>query len=190
MCAVRIPSDEELRAALDARGVLAPGALEPPPRTDALCVFAQRSDARFEIDAWSQQAARFFGARVGLTIDKRYDPAAPPERDAARVVVAPDGAPPGTRFCFARAREPDDLGAAEAADIRAGSPGMALLARRCGYVWLVVAESDQDPLALRLAAIVSSVVLGPILSRDGAQLFGVRTARAKLEALGDAPYRS
>jgi hypothetical protein len=50
-------------------------------------------------------------------------------------------------------------------------------------VWLVETASEPDRAALLLAAILASVVLGPILSPDGRDLFGVRTARAKLEAL-------
>lgn len=185
---VAIPNDDELRALLDARGLLRDGALEAPARSTAFTVFAQRTDARLEVDAWERHAAQFFSTRVGLVVEKRYGEDAPPIVDAARVVVAPSDAPPGTRLCFARPREDDDLDAAESADIRAGSPGLGLLAKRCGYVWLVAAEGDDDRLALLLAAIVASVVLGPILSPDQASLFGVRSARAKLDARGSA-YR-
>jgi hypothetical protein len=187
---VGIPSDSELRGLLDGDGLLRAGALAAPPRDEVLCVFAQRSDAQLEIGQWERHAEQFFRAKVGLTVEKRYG-ADPKERDAALVVVAPEAEPPGVRFVYARPREPEDLQAAEAADIRAGSPGMGLLARRCGYVWLVAAEGDGDRLALLLAAIVASVVLGPILSRDQAKLFGVRTARAKLaQREPDVPYRS
>ena len=55
------------------------------------------------------------------------------------------------------------------------------MARRCQTVWLVARTDDADPLALRLAAILASVVLGPILDARGPELFGVKTARAKLE---------
>jgi hypothetical protein len=49
-------------------------------------------------------------------------------------------------------------------------------------VWLISVEDETDPAALRIAAIVASVVLGPILSPQGTELFGVRTARLKLES--------
>jgi hypothetical protein len=137
-----------------------------------LVVFAQRTDARIELDAWQRHATQFFAARVGLTEEKTSGD--------ATVVIAPDGEKPGMRRVSGRPREAADLDAAEAADIRAGSPGMSLLARRCGHVWLVESESEGDRLALLLAAILASVVLGPILSRDRQELFGVRTARAKL----------
>lgn len=175
---------------VDARGVLRPGALDAPPREACFTVFAQRSDARLELAVWERHAAQFFDTKLGLTAEKRYD-GGYPDCDAARVVVAPPSQSPGTRFAFARPRTDDDLAAAEEADIRAGSPGMALLARRCGMVWMVALEEADDALALRLSAIVASVVLGPILSPDQGELFGVRTAREKLEKLAaPSPYRS
>ena len=179
-------TDEDLRAAVDERGVLRPGALSPPSRDGALTVFAQRTDATLEALVWEQHASRFFSARVGLAVDKRAAFDDPPALDAARVVVAPNGAAPGTRFCFARPRTDDDLHAAEVADARAGSPGLGLLARRCGYVWLVATEvegADDDALALLLAAIIASVVLGPILTPSGKALMGPKSARLALERL-------
>jgi hypothetical protein len=44
----------------------------------------------------------------------------------------------------------------------------------------VRAETPDDAVALRLAAIVAGVVLGPVLSPGGAALFGPKTARRTL----------
>jgi hypothetical protein len=65
---------------------------------------------------------------------------------------------------------------------------MALLAQRCRTVWLVTRETDDDRVSLGIAAIFASVLLGPILAPTGDELFGVRTARAKLEGQ-PRPYR-
>lgn len=173
-------NEEDFRSRLDAHGVLREGALDAPARERAFTVFAQRSDARVELAAWQRNAERFFGAKVGLTVDKRYPDGHFPARDAMRVVVAGGGAD-GARLCFGRPRLPDNLRAAEDADTRAGGTGLALLAKRCPSVWLVVTEGERDRVALRLAAILASVLLGPILGPDGAELFGIRTARLKLE---------
>jgi hypothetical protein len=54
-------------------------------------------------------------------------------------------------------------------------------------VWLVSRADQADPLALRLAAILASVFLGPILDVRVPEIFGVKTARAKLEALLSRP---
>jgi hypothetical protein len=174
-------ADEDFRGRLDNRGILISGALAPPSRSCAYTVFAQRSDARVEADLWERHAAQFFETRLGLTVAKRYDFEAP-KVDAARVVVCPPGGPEGVRLCYGRPRESDDLRVAEDADALAGSPGLGLLARRCATVWLIETIGEPDRLALLFAAILASVVLGPILSPDERELFGVRTARAKLEA--------
>jgi hypothetical protein len=55
-------------------------------------------------------------------------------------------------------------------------------------VWLVVRESPDDRVALTLAAILASALLGPVLAPEGDELFGVRTARLKLEGRA-RPYR-
>jgi hypothetical protein len=154
------------------------------PRESAYVVFAQSADARVDIAAWSAQAERFFATRLGLAEDKRYAAGeAAPRWDEARVVVAPTGAAPGIRSACARPCEADDLALAVSADERAGpgGTGLALVARRCQTVWLVSRTVDPDPLALRLAAILASVLLGPILDVRVPELFGVKTARAKLE---------
>ncbi len=186
-------TDERFAALLDDRGVLrAAGALAAPD--PAYRVFGQRPDARCEIGAWRHNAERFFGTTVGLTVDKRYA-GSYPDVDAARVVVAPtSGDVGGVRLCYGRRAAGADWDAAERADARAGTTGLGELARRCHVVWLVERQGPEDPTALLLAAIIASVLLGPILDVAGAsaenagELFGVRTARLKLEG-GSAPYR-
>jgi hypothetical protein len=155
-------------------------------RETAYVVFAQRADARIDIAGWRAHAERFFSTRLGLAEDRRYAPGdAAPLRDHARFVIAPAGGPPGIRGALARPREADDLALAESADERAGpgGTGLARVARRCSMIWLVARDLDPDPLALRLAAVLASVLLGPILDVRVPELFGVKTARAKLEAL-------
>ncbi len=180
-------SEQAFRRMLDEHGLLRDGALEPPSRDKAFTVFAQRDDARIELDAWKRHADQFFRTRLGLTSDKSYAPGVP-RTDAAQVMVAPEGGREGLRLCFARPRGDDDLRAAEDADAHAGAAGLGLLARRCRTVWLVEAEGEDDAVALRIAAILASVVLGPILSPGASEIFGVKTARETLEsAVG--PYR-
>jgi hypothetical protein len=84
------------------------------------------------------------------------------------------------RSAFARPATEDDWAAADAAETRAGTFGLARLARRCGMVWIIAAEGADDALALRLAAILASILLGPILPLDG-EIFGVKTARERLK---------
>lgn len=164
-------------------------------------VFAQaRADRPVDIDAWNAHAERFFATRIGLA--RPPEPPEPPEAELSpdatptpaavvhRVssrppipfVVAPRGEAPGTVRVSVRVRDATDLARAEECDARAGPTGLAVLARRCESVWIVECESPADPLALRLAAILASVLLGPIMDPVTGTLFGVKTARAKLDA--------
>jgi hypothetical protein len=171
--------EQSFRALLDDAGLLREGALAAPARHAAFAVFAQRTDAALDVAALQRHAARFFGVKIGLTVDKRYDAGAP-AIDAARVVIAGSHAA-GTRLCFGRPATEEDREATDAADT-AGT-GMAILARRCGAVWLVATseEADGDRAALTIAAVLASVLLGPILPPRGDALYGVKTARLKLE---------
>lgn len=182
-------TEERFRELLDDRGVVRPGALPPPDRTISYLLFAQRSDACLDMHAIKQHAQRFFATKVGLTVDKkcRDDP---PMTDAARIVVASDdGLVSGTRLCFGRAADMGDLALVEEAERSQGSTGMALLAQRCPTVWLIeTAGGEEDRAALTLAAILASVLLGPIVPPKGDRVFGVRTARLELEKKS-TPYR-
>lgn len=169
--------EEAFRALLDERGILRPGELAPPERSAAYAVFVQRKSAAIDVAALKSHAAKFFETKLGLTVDKHYRDEGPRE-DAARIVIA--GPEAGTRLCFARPVEPVDLAAAESAERAQGTFGMALLAQRCPTLWLIERESEDDRVALTIAAILASALLGPILSPRGNELFGVRTARLKL----------
>jgi hypothetical protein len=143
------------------------------PLPAPLLVFAQ-SAGPVDIDAWSAHASRFFATRIGLG------------NEEGSFVIAPDGQAPGIRSARMRPCTAGDFAAADAAELKMGGGGMALLARRCSVTWNVARETANDPLALRLAAILASVLLGPILDVSTGEIFGVKTARAKLEALAQA----
>jgi hypothetical protein len=148
-------------------------AVDPLGREAAFVVFAQSAGAEIDVDALDDRARRFFRARIGLADDR---PSA-----FLSLVVAPDDEPPGIRRLFARPRSDAELALAEAADVQ--MTGLSLLARRCNAVWLVERVGDPDALALRLAVVLASVMLGPILDARGPELFGVKTGRAKLEEI-------
>ncbi len=138
-------------------------------------VFAQQESADPDVDAWNAHATRFFKTRLGLAEEPRRDEGGV----KLRIVVAPDGRPPGIRSVHGRLRTARDLATAEAADARSGGGGLSLLARRCNAVWLVVRDGEPDAMGLRLAAILAGSLLGPILDSRSLDLFGVKTARAK-----------
>jgi len=165
---------------------------EAPRGLEVYAVFSQRPDARADIDAWNAHAERFFATRLGLAEERSYASypgGTPPSRvDRVRFVVSPvvsslssrPGDAPGIRAASARPRDADDLALADRADV-AGT-GLALLARRCPMVWLVEREGPDDRLALRLATVLASILLGPILDPARPELFGAKTGRLKLEA--------
>ena len=179
-------NETEFRALLDENGILREGALRSPARDAAFTVFSQRPDAVLDMGVLKQQASRFFNAKLGLTVEKKYASYLP-ETDAARIVLsANEGA--GTRLVFGRRADGADLAAAEEAEREMETSGMSLLAQRCPTVWLIPFESADDRVALTIAAIFASVMLGPIVSPSTAEIFGVRTARLKLEGR-TSPYR-
>jgi hypothetical protein len=144
----------------------------PQVPVPAYVVFASSADARLDVEGWDGQAQRFFATRLTL-VGQGGD-------GEARILVAPRDADAGERVLSARPRSPEDLALAEEAEVRAGGGGMVLLARRCHTVWVVARVGEDDRLALALAMILASVVLGPILDARGPELFGVKTARGKL----------
>jgi len=191
--------EQTFRTWLDEHGILVPG-IEPEVPSPYL-VFAQRSDARLDVGALRQQAARFFNAKLGLTVEKKYQGSV--ARDAVRIVLATDDpSTSGTRLCFGRPVAPEEHDQAEEAERVSKATGMGLLAQRCKTVWLIARGTSappshssaadvnavaEDRVALLLAAVFASVLLGPILDRD--EIFGVRTARLKLERPAATPYR-
>jgi hypothetical protein len=159
----------------------------PPPREACFLVFAQQPDARIDLAQWGQHASRFFDSHLALAMPKRYGEVAP-RVDSAQFVLSRPGFPSATLWALARPRNDEDLAIAQAAEARMSHTGLVLLAGRCPQVWLVAREpvvspgADAPPehAALRLAAILASILLGPILDARAVELFGVKTARAKL----------
>jgi hypothetical protein len=148
-----------------------------------LLVFAQRPDARIDVDAWNAHGERFFAMRIGLADAPETTPGVPSlHADSVRFVVAPRGAPAGIRHASARPTRDDDLAQARAAEAKTGSAGLAHLATRCSTVWLIERTDERDALAWGLAVVLSSVLLGPILDNTG-RLVGAKTGRAILDSL-------
>lgn len=133
-------------------------------------VFSQSKDTARDLPAWDAHAARFFATRLQ---------AGAGEGDA--ILVAHEGRAPEARTVTGRARDPEELALADRAEARTGG-GLGLLARRCPTVWLVERRADDDLVALRLAAILASVLLGPILDARVPELLGVKTARERVSS--------
>ncbi len=171
---------EEYRDAVDARGIVRPGALGVPVPTECFTVFVQTTDARVDIDAWQAKASAFLKARIGLWIPKNYEGPAPRE-DGALLVVAPNEGTGEIRFSWGLAATEADRMRGREAEAMCGPPqGLMTLAERCPSIWRVLAHDDNDAIALLAATTIAMVGLGPIVPPSGTSLFGVKTARMKL----------
>lgn len=135
-------------------------------------VFAQDDSPRLRLREWQHNARRFF--ETELEVSESHG-------SIAKLAIGP-----ASREIRGRVREEDDLRDALEAENARGNGMYDLAERRCGSIWLVEREGPEDRAALVIAAVIASVCLGPILG-DGA-LFGVRTAREKIDELG-SPYR-
>jgi len=135
-------------------------------------VFTQDESPRLRAREWQHNASRFF--ETDLEIREPHDA-------MAKLAIGP-----AVRGILGRLREENDLRDALDAENARGNGMYDLAERRCGSVWVVEREGPDDRTALVIAAVIASVCLGPILG-DGA-LFGVRTAREKIDELG-SPYR-
>jgi hypothetical protein len=134
----------------------------------AYLVFAQRHDPSPDAVGWDAQARRFFGATLAVS----------PAGD--RLAVTPDGHAVASRAVRVRSATEADYALATEAEARMSGGGLGLLARRCAMIWEVTREADPDSDALRVAALLASVLLGPIVDAHGPQIFGVKTAREML----------
>jgi hypothetical protein len=174
--------------AFDSRGLYRGPELTVQAQAQAFLVFAQQG--AFDEPRWDSQAKRFFRTQVGYTQAKaRIDATmAVGTSDAALVVVAGPDAAPAKRWVFGRNKTELDNLVIERAEADGGLPGMSELSRRCGFVFLVVAESEADSLALTLCAVLASLYTGPIIPPDRSQAYGVQTARRILDRMTQ-PYR-
>jgi hypothetical protein len=135
-------------------------------RDSSFLVFSQSPQTSRDVATWDAQAARFFATRLQAG-------------DGDAILVAHGGGVAEAIRIAARPREAEDLALADRAEARTGG-GLGHLAHRCPTVWLVERRFDDDPVALRLAAILASVLLGPILDARVPELLGVKTARERL----------
>ncbi len=141
-------------------------------------VFSQREEVAFPESELVHRAEKFFATKVGLREPAKRDEAAGELHGT--FVVLEKGRSSRLVDLVIRSRSESD-GALVAANAAANSNGLKLLSDRCPAVYEVHGE---DPRAtLLIAAILASVALGPAVSLEDGEVFGVKTAREKLENL-------
>jgi len=160
--------------------------LEPLATDRVFTLLAPEPEARMDIALWAHKARTFFGATVELCQAKAYPNGRTPERDFVEVLVKRGKASKTTRLgLFTRPLEEvpaaRDVGEAGARAI--GGAGMDVLVARARRVWQIMTDVPEggDALApLTLAAVLSSVLLAPIVPPGGGVIFGVKGARERL----------
>ena len=140
---------------------------------EPLLVFAQTTSLALDVEAWSAHAERFFATKLGRMNEPDV------------LLVAENGSAPIEIRVQGAARSEEDLLEAERAELAdpVRSSGLSLLARRCGAVFHVARIANDEAGAhaeLLVAAILASVLLGPIVDRQTAAIYGVRGARTRL----------
>ena len=129
-------------------------------------VFAQTEAPVVPFDALRANAKRYFRLELSLL-----------EQSGPSVLLGLDGE---TFRVMASPTTPDDLARAREAETAGSAAGMATLAERCRHVWRLETDAPESA-TLRLAAILASVALGPVLPPDGSTLFGVRGAMERAQ---------
>jgi hypothetical protein len=160
--------------------------VEPLSTDRAYTLLAPEPSSRMDIAVWAHKARTFFGASVELCQAKAYPEGETPERDAAVVEIARGKAGPKTRLWVVTLpieEVPEARAAGEAGARAIGGAGMDLLVERARRAWQIKADVPEggDPGApLALAALLSSVLLAPIVPPGGGTIFGVKGARERL----------
>jgi hypothetical protein len=168
-------------ALLDGTGHLAAGSEVPRPDR-GYWVFGQERPPPFDLATLRGYASRFFDTKLGFSVEK-VGPA--PSHDLTFVLVHREGTSGTVPVEVRPATAEDHARAFDVERALAGDHGGGLgsLAARCPRIFVVHEPEGLAVPALLVACILSGTSLGPALAIDGSALFGVRSGRARLEAL-------
>jgi len=154
------------------------------PTTEAFTVYSPEAAPIVDSARFRHQAATFLDARVEL-----IDGAGGTLPDMATIELEV-GPPAGTMTrvavrTFPISAAPELVSAAERAVAAIGGAGFDALIARARRIWQVGREVSGDARApLVVAALLASVLLGPIVPPDEETIFGVKGARMRLSARG------
>lgn len=123
-----------------------------------------------------RNAAAHFDASIALT----EQPSAP-DGHLLELVLGAECA----RFAVhVRSVTDADIAIAAEAEARGRAAGMAALAARCSYVWVVTPQAmTPEWMTWECCALLALTALGPVLPEDRSTLLGVRSARTRAERL-------
>ncbi len=166
--------------------------INPLVPSSAYTLFSAEGSARIDIAPLAHKARTFFATSLEIDPAKAYPEGRTPPADAMFVEVQPFGKPDvlPTRV-FVVTWSLDDCPAfrdvGDAAARAIGGAGMDVLVARAKRIWQVSKQPEHGSDAhasLRVAAILASVLLAPIVPPEGRTIYGVKGARERLEKLG------
>ncbi len=154
------------------------GRAEPWPR--AWTLFAREDDSRMVEARWLQQAKRFFNAHVAVSPQKHYPGGGQPRVDRASVQIGVGEEAP--RRLWVHTMPADAAEALRRDALAVADGGMDVLIRRAPRIWQWRAEDAEGAkrAELLMAALLASVLLGPVWRPGEGSVFGVRGARERL----------
>jgi hypothetical protein len=167
--------------------------INPLVPSSAYTLFSAEGSARIDIAPLAHKARTFFATALEIDPVKAYPEGRTPRADAMFVDVKPLGKPDAspTRV-FVVTWPLDDhpafRGIGEEAAQAIGGAGMDVLVARAKRIWQVSTQPDHGPdahVSLRVAAILASVLLAPIVPPEGRTIYGVKGARERLEKIGN-----
>jgi hypothetical protein len=158
------------------------GALAPLPVSDCYSLLAPEDDSRLDRDRLQHPDMRFFRIELTLLTAKQYPGGGWPRADRAELEVSGPGHPPERVevYTLPLDRAPDAQAGAREAAAKIGA-GFDALVKRAVRLWQI---PDTGPAASAAALVLASVLLAPILPPGGRDIYGVKTGRARLGALG------
>ncbi len=158
------------------------GAVTPLPQASAFSLLAPDVSSLLNAERVKHQAKKFFALDVTSARPKHYPGGGFPRSDRFSFDV---GNGDRTRrveaITLPLESAPDVARQARVVGDRVGA-GMDVLVRRAKRLWQVPGDED-DPYALALVAVLASLLLGPVLPPSAGTVFGVKTARQRLDAL-------
>lgn len=160
--------------------------VEALPASRAYTLLAPDPSARMDVALWAHKARTFFGVALELSPPKAYPSGEAPAADAALVEIDRKARGGKARVLVVTVpveEAPEARLVAEAGAAAIGGAGMDVLVARARRVWQVsseVAQGEDPDAPLALAAILSSVLLAPIVPPGGGTIFGVKGARERL----------
>jgi len=159
-------------------------AMRPLPTAEAFTVLSPEAAPLVDSARWAHQARTFLDARVDVigVMGSTLPDIATVEVDVGAL------AGPASRIAvrtFPISEASELVAAAERGVSAIGGAGFDALVARAKRVWQVPRDVSGDPRApLVLAAVLASVLLGPIVPPDEVTIFGVKGARTRLQARG------